>query len=263
MKGYLDSLNLMYVAFTRAVDVLCLGLPEREEKKLKNMGDLLLEVMDMHADLSPALEPLSTYREGNELIIGKLLKYEKVEKKADPWQFSTYKSNTGNRLLRLRMRSDSYFVDEEGVFRNDRVFGNVMHMFFSRIIYADDLDRVLSGLLREGVLSIRDRPVIRGRILELLSAEEVAEWFRRLEGRKVYNERSIIDKDGKVFRPDRVVLDDNRVRVIDFKFGKEENEKYKRQVRNYMELLQEMKYSQVEGFIWYASLGKIIQIENL
>ena len=262
MKGYLDSLNLMYVAFTRAVDVLCLGLPEREEKKLKNMGDLLLEIMDMQADQSPALEPLSTYREGNELIIGKLLKYEKAEKEADPWQFSTYKSNTGNRLLRLRMRSDSYFVDEEGVFRNDRVFGNVMHMVFSRIIYAGDLDRVLSGLLREGVLSVRDRPVIRERILELLSTDDVAEWFRRLEGRKVYNERSIIDADGKIFRPDRVVLDDKHVRVIDFKFGKEENEKYKRQVRNYMNLLKDMNYSQVEGFIWYASLGKIIQIEN-
>ncbi len=35
MKGYLDSLNLMYVAFTRAVDVLCLGLPERMESKDK------------------------------------------------------------------------------------------------------------------------------------------------------------------------------------------------------------------------------------
>ena len=38
MKGYLDSLNLMYVAFTRAVDVLCLGLPETEEDESEKYG---------------------------------------------------------------------------------------------------------------------------------------------------------------------------------------------------------------------------------
>ncbi len=261
MKGFLDSLNLMYVAFTRAVDVLCLGVPERKDEKLKNMGDLLIEIMEMHPELPPALEPMSTYRKGNELIIGSLHSFEKQEREKDPWQFKTYMTNPGNRMLRLRMRSDSYFVDEEGVFRTDRVFGNVMHMVFSRIEYIDDLDTVLNGLLREGVLSIRDRPEIRERILEMISGEGVMEWFRKTDGRAVYNERSIMDRKGKIYRPDRVMLDGDHVRVVDFKFGKGESEKYHTQVWQYINLLKEMGYSRVEGFIWYASLGKIIQIE--
>ena len=147
------------------------------------MGDLLTGILDKVPKLTPALEPLSTFRKGDEIIIGMLPEYEKAEKEIDPWQFKSYVSNTANRLLRLRMRSDSYFVDEEGVFRNDRVFGNVMHMVFSRIGYVDDLERVLNGLLREGVLSVRDLPVIRERIMELLSGKDVAEWFRKSEGR--------------------------------------------------------------------------------
>ncbi len=263
MKGYLDSLNLMYVAFTRAVDVLCIGLPERKEKNLKNMGDLMGAILDKHPELSPALEPLSTYREGAELIIGGLQKYKRPDIEKDPWQFKTYITNPGSRMLRLRMRSDSYFVDEEGVFRNDRIFGNMMHMVFSRIEYADDLDRALTGLLREGVLSIRDKPVIRERILEMLSGERVQGWFKKKEGREVYNERSITDKGGNIFRPDRILLDRDKVTVVDFKFGKGESEKYRKQVGHYMSLLKEMPYKQVEGYIWYASLGKIIQIEQL
>lgn len=263
MRGYLDSLNLMYVAFTRAVDLLYLGIPQREDKKLKNMGDLLISIQDSIPGISPALEPLSTYRDEDILRVGSLDRYEAQARVEDPWQFKTYLSNIGNSLPRMRMRSDSYFVDEEGVFRNDRVFGNMMHMVFSRIEYAEDLDRVLTGLLREGVLSLRDRPVIREKILEMISAEEVGDWFRKTEGRKVLNERSIMDRDGRISRPDRVMVDPDCVRVVDFKFGKGEKNSYHKQVRQYMELLKEMGYPRVEGYLWYASLGKIIQIDSL
>jgi ATP-dependent exoDNAse (exonuclease V) beta subunit len=263
MRGYLDSLNLMYVAFTRAADLLYLGVPQRADYKLKNMGDLLSNIQDLIPDISPALDALSSYREEDVIRVGALDKYEAEARVEDPWQFKTYLSNIGNSLPRMRMRSDSYFVDEEGVFRNDRVFGNMMHMVFSRIEYAEDLDRVLTGLLREGVLSLRDRPAIREKILEMISAEEVGDWFRKKEGRQVLNERSIMDPDGRITRPDRVIVDPDGVRVIDFKFGKGEKESYHRQVRQYMELLKEMGYPRVEGYLWYVSLGKIIQIDSL
>ncbi len=262
MKGYLDSLNLMYVAFTRARDLLWLGVPEREEKKLKNMGDLLMEIMEKIPESTPALEPLSTYRVGDELTIGALPGYEKQKREMNPWQFKTYDTNTGNRMLRLRMRSDSYFADQEGVFRDDRLFGNMMHMVFSNLEYHDDLERVLTGLLREGVLSIRDKPVIREKILEMISKEVVREWFLRAKGREVYNERSIMDGLGSVVRPDRVIVDHDHVTVVDFKFGKIESEKYHNQVQQYMNLLKMMGYIRVEGFLWYASLDKIIQMKQ-
>lgn len=260
MKGYLDSLNLMYVAFTRAVDILWLGLPEREDKKLKNMGDLLLGIMDKNPEKEPALEALDTYREGDELIVGSLPASEKSSFEKDPWQFTSYISNISNRTLRLHMRSDSYFVDEEGVFRTDRVFGNVMHMVFSRIEYTEDVDKVLTGLLKEGIISVRHQPLMKTKILDMLSGELVSEWFERKKGRKIFNERNIISSEGSLFRPDRVILDDKMVRVVDFKFGQIEQKKYDNQVRRYVNLLKDMGYSRVEGFIWYASMGKIIEI---
>lgn len=260
MKGYLDSLNLLYVAFTRAVDVLWVGLPEREEKKLKHMGDLLVDILDKSPPKDPALEILDSYRRGDEISIGSPPVSEKSTFEKDPWQFTTYVSNSGNRAPRLHMRSDSYFVDEEGVFGNDRLFGNVMHMVFSRIEYFEDVDGALAGLLREGVISLRHVPPLKKKILEMLSGEEVSEWFRKMDGRKIYNERNILGPNGSLFRPDRVILDEKLVRVVDFKFGQQTQEKYVNQVRRYVHLLEEMDYPWVEGYIWYATLGKIIQI---
>ncbi len=95
----------------------------------------------------------------------------------------------------------------KALFRNDRVFGNVMHMVFSRIEYMEDIDKVLTGLLREGVLSIRDRPVIRERILEMMAGEGVSDWFRKPREERFIMNGVSLTRRGEIFRPDRVILD--------------------------------------------------------
>ena len=262
MKGYLDSLNLMYVALTRAVDVMFLGVPVPEEEGLKNTGDLLQTILDIKPEGEPALEPLVHYRSGDVITIGQMPGYEKKPREKDPWQFVTYSSHPENRLLKVRMRSDAYFVDEEGTFRTEQVFGNMMHMVFSRILMAGDVDPVLNSLRKEGVLSSRDCPELRKKIMEMISQPGVEDWFSVGEGRTVFNERSIFCGNGKVLRPDRVIVDGNGVTVVDFKFGQFEKENYLAQVRNYMDHLHHMGYSPVKGYIWYVMLGKTIQIEQ-
>ena len=67
--------------------------------------------------------------------------------------------------------------------------------------------------------------------------------------------------DGSFYRPDRVVETPDEVVVIDYKFGAVERSSYKKQVRTYMQLIGEMGYARVSGFIWYLSLGKIEAVE--
>ncbi len=45
-------------------------------------------------------------------------------------------------------------------------------------------------------------------------------------------------------RPDRVMMKDDQVVVVDFKFGKE-NPKYNKQVKGYMQLLTKMGYKNI------------------
>ena len=48
--------------------------------------------------------------------------------------------------------------------------------------------------------------------------------------------------------------------VVDYKFG-EENSSHNKQISNYMHELLDMGYTEVKGFIWYVTTGKILQIE--
>ena len=90
----------------------------------------------------------------------------------------------------------------------------------------------------------------------------VKDWFS--DRWDLFNECSILRYDSitnQVIerRPDRVMSDGKRIIVVDFKFGKE-REQYKDQVREYMLLLRDMGYQQVEGYLWYVYANHIEQV---
>ena len=63
-----------------------------------------------------------------------------------------------------------------------------------------------------------------------------------------------------MIRPDRVMTRGDRARVVDFKFGEVERDQYLRQVSGYMQYLSDLGYREVKGYVWYAQLGKTIQV---
>ena len=58
-------------------------------------------------------------------------------------------------------------------------------------------------------------------------------------------------------RPDRVMMDEQKIVVVDFKFGKP-REEYREQVQRYMKLLTNMGYQHVSGYIWYVIRNEVI-----
>ena len=263
MKGYMDNLNLMYVAFTRAKDALYIGIPESDGHTLRSTGDLIWAIKDLKPEGEPALDSLESYRSGQLFSLGSLPQYGKRVEGEDPWQFTTYPVNQRNRTLKVRMRSDEYFVDEDGSFRTGQMYGNIMHRVFSRISSVDDVAPILTTMEKEGLLPGKDRIVLQERILKMITQPGVERWFSIGENRSIYNERSILCGEGVVLRPDRVIVEGGRVTVIDFKFGGLEKNYYKEQVRNYMLQLGKVGYREVEGFVWYVMLGKTIQIDTV
>ena len=259
MKGYMDNLNLLYVAFTRAQDVLYAGIPASEGEKMQHVGDLIWSILPLTPEKGPALESLENYREGNAISLGRLPDYRVREEEPDPWQFTSYPVMHRERQLRIRSRSDEYFLDEEGRFQSNRMYGNIMHMIFSRIQTGQDVDRVVSSFYRQGVLPGSEREHITGQIRGMISQPGVKSWFSDPSW-TVYNERSILCGDGRVLRPDRIMTKGDHVIVVDFKFGGIEKEQYRRQVAAYMQQLKMLGYARVTGYIWYVNMGRTIQI---
>jgi len=260
MKGYMDKLNLLYVAFTRAKDLLYIGLPKKELKEVQSTGDLMQVIMSIKPVKEPCTAALQSYMDGNVLTIGEMPFYSSLKQEDDPWQFRSYPVNRDKRSLRVRLRSDQYFVDEEGIFRTGRMYGNAMHKIFSRIITIDDLGKVLDSLVKEGQVPGKERDELEAMILEKLSAPIVRDWFSEAGSKRVFNERTILCGNGSVLRPDRVILEGERLTVVDFKFGELEKPSYISQVRNYMDRLKQMSYSHVDAYLWYVMLDKTVKI---
>jgi ATP-dependent exoDNAse (exonuclease V) beta subunit len=262
MKGFMDRLNLMYVAFTRARDMLYMGIPRREARGLKNTGDLWQAILHQEPEKQPCTGILAESMEGRVLSLGEMPVYELTPEKEDPWRFQRYPVNRGGRQLKIHLRSDQYFLDEEGVYRTGRMYGNLMHQLFSLIDTVDDVDRAVAQLQREGLLPEKERTAMLAHVREIIGRKEVSAWFPRSGSASIFKERSLLCGSGEVLRPDRVVVEGERATVIDFKFGESERASHHQQVGEYMKQLSLMGFKQVEGYLWYVVLDRIIKIET-
>ena len=121
------------------------------------------------------------------------------------------------------------------------------------------MEKAIEWLEREG----EDVGELRSEVDEIIAIEGVAEFFDSKW--RVMNEAEIFDgANGRVYRPDRVMIDGekNEVIVVDYKFGEytdELHQKYSRQVGRYVRLIKEMGYD-ARGYILYAKERKLIQI---
>lgn len=277
LQLWVDNLNLLYVAFTRACKNLIVWC--KDEKK-DTVSRLLRESIDCMKDI--------------EMICNttELVEEEEVSEGSDEPIVYEYgeicisgdkkKSDTTNRLVAVpeavnvkiesleteidfkQSNRSADFIrgdeDEEENLRSQYIRqGQLLHTLFASIDTREDLPSAIERLLFEGVIESAEKAEEIRKVAErALSLDEVKDWY---SGEwTLYNECSIIynDEQGKMQtrRPDRVMMKDDEVVVVDFKFGKKKPE-YSTQVREYMFLLSEMGYTDIKGYIWYVYSGEL------
>lgn len=276
MQNTIDNLNLLYVAFTRAgKNLFVIGkrddrysrsalLQNTIEKLPKELNDTTLEGMDDKDD-----DIFFEYGEFAESNVSKEKKAtENVFLQPDRKIDATLETYDIPIVFRQSNKSKDFIAQAEGEEQTANSFikiGNILHQVFSNIQTADDIPQVLDRFEQDGILYGEDlnREKLQKMLSEYISTNEmVADWFS--PHWKLYNECSILTTDkntGEVCerRPDRVMKDGNRVVVVDFKFGKM-NDKYIGQVREYMQLLRNMGYPDVKGFLWFVRKGIIKEV---
>lgn len=144
--------------------------------------------------------------------------------------------------------------------------GKLLHEIFSGIEREDQLEKVLHTYLDRGILTNEAQMQrIRKLIERGMNLPQVKEWF---SGKyKVINECEIVhisEENGapEARRPDRVMFADDRIIVVDFKFGRPNPEEYEKQVRLYMGLMQAMYPDmRIEGHLWYVYRNQIDEVK--
>ena len=110
----------------------------------------------------------------------------------------------------------------------------------------------------EGLIDEDQSCVIKYEIEQLLSKQPFTEWF---SGKwKVRTEASILTPDGSIYRPDRVMTQNDKAVIVDYKFGKE-SESYSSQINRYAELIRQMGINTVECFLWYVDSEKLVKVQ--
>ena len=278
LQLWVDNLNLLYVAFTRACKNLIVWCKDEQKdtvsKLLRESIDCMKEIK-MTCNMPELNEEYEEDKEENDEPI--VYEYGEIcissEKK---------KSDSTNRLVAIpeavnikiesleteidfkQSNRSADFIrgdeDEEENLRSQYIRqGQLLHTLFASIDTKENLIAAIERLLFEGVIESAEKAQEIYEIAEkALNLDEVKDWY---SGEwTLYNECSIIynDEQGKMQtrRPDRVMMKDDEVVVVDFKFGKKKPE-YSTQVREYMSLLSEMGYTGIKGYIWYVYSGEL------
>lgn len=163
---------------------------------------------------------------------------------------------------RLRFSADAadFFSSEgqAGVSASRRIRGVVLHDILSRVVVSDDLAASVRLSVINGELSENEAVEVEELLYERVASVKDYRWFDAADS-KIMNETSLIDTDGELYRPDRVVIRGASVTIVDYKFG-EHRRTYERQMKKYADIWSRMGYDDVSAFLWYVQTGEIVRI---
>lgn len=163
---------------------------------------------------------------------------------------------------RMKFSADSLdFFSEEGeagISASNRIKGVVLHDILARIMRPDDLEDAVSGFLLKGEVTHPEAAQIRELLSARIGSAVSRGWFPDRADR-ILNETAIIDSDGKIYRPDRVVVNDGNVIIIDYKFGGH-HPIYERQLKRYADLWRRMGYDNVSAYLWYVHTDDVREV---
>jgi len=134
--------------------------------------------------------------------------------------------------------------------------GTFIHYILGLIETHEDLDKALAMALKNGDVAQNEIADIRENVEKVIRHPNLKEFFT--DKYTVMNERDILTAEGKLLRPDRISIFDNKVTLIDYKTGKK-NQKHKEQIYSYADALEEMGFTVKNKIIVY--IDKEVNLE--
>ena len=279
LQNCVDNLNLLYVAFTRAGNNLFI-IGKREARGSRSMlieqclpmvAEKIEEAQfeyDDNADMALRFEYGNLYVPPADAADGS---YTQNVFKAQVKPVNIAIESFDSKVEFRQSNQSRDFVGEDTMSEEDSErqryikMGSILHQIFSTIRTADDIDQALLQMQLDGVIydDIITADRLAKMLRERLTNSKVAEWFSPRW--QLFNECTILKRDtvtGEVVerRPDRVMTDGKIVIVVDFKFGSPKPE-YHEQVREYVNLLADMGYNDIRGYLWYVYSNKIEEVK--
>ena len=248
----LDNINVLYVALTRAEEqlyVISQSLkPRKDGEYPDNMASFLIKYL---IDKREFNEDKLEYEFGNPVKLS-----PETDKTVDVKLISSVKEVLDPKNIKIAQRESVMW----GTHQQEAIeYGNVVHEILSFVKTKRDVDLAIIKAIESGLITVNQKDVVYKTIQEIVNHDELSSFFA--EGNEVLNEQTIIQKQGKTIKPDRMVLTNKKeFFLLDYKTGTH-NPEYQLQLENYQNAIELMGYKVVKKSLIY--IGEQINVVNL
>lgn len=241
----LDNINLLYVALTRPVEQLyIIGKKDINSKGIENLKTFSGLFINYLKASNYWNDAQTHYTFGNPIKQSKT----KTETTHTIVQEDFITTSASSHNINI-ITNSGYLWDTTQKEAIEK--GNLVHNIMSNIKTIRDIDFVLQDYVTSGIIDNAQQEELQQTITNIVAHPQLKDYFS--QDLTIYNEKDIITKDGKIFRPDRIVINkNNEAIIIDYKTGLH-NPKYQQQLQDYHDVLNEMGYKTIKKVLIYIN----------
>lgn len=238
----LDNLNLLYVAFTRAVERLYIISFRGEKTTMKSVDQWL----------DPYLEKIG----GNSPFEFGELKMPIAKKKKNSLALQLPPLSFCLSSSVVNIRSSSFPLDQG---KSDPIQkGIAIHAILSGIRTVSDIKTEITQAERRGIITKEEGIDLHQKVIQLLQHPLLEPHYS--ENVHSITEKELITADGNVLRPDKVSVYNGKTFVIDYKSGNRHDKKYLSKMQEYEKALLELGHTDISKILAYVDLNEVIEI---
>lgn len=258
LSTHLDNLNLLYVSFTRPVHRLYVFTRlAKPSEKVASAGQLISNLL-----YSFGQEDFWN-NDHTRFVIGEpqnlTVSAGKDFSAAFPLLDIAFPLINLSKDIRIRYRSNRFLHVNMISQREKMSAGELVHEALALVKTEHDIPAAIQHLVNKGLTPSSNTKILANQLNAIVKNENVTDWF---SGKWIVrNEAEIIASQGKVLRPDRVMIRETEAVIIDYKTG-QPHARHHGQVREYMGALEEMGYAPVKGYVYYLNLGIVEETGN-
>ena len=249
-EDLLDTINVLYVALTRAEEQLYIISSMNIGKKgdlPNNMSSFFIKFLQENKFDESIME----YEFGN------LNKLSSEKSNLQTTQTIPQVATIFNpKSIKIAQRESLMWNTKQ---QKSIEYGNIIHEVLSFVKTKKDVDLAITKAIENGLIVSTLREEVYTTIHQIVNHEELACFFS--ENNRVLNEKTIIQKEGNLVKPDRMVINaNNEIYLLDYKTGLHQA-KYELQLQNYQTTIEKMDYKVTKKALIY--IGKTINVVNL
>lgn len=249
-EDLLDSINVLYVALTRAEEQLHIisSMNIKKDGSLpNNLSSFFIEFLH-----DKGFEETKFLYEFGQTA--KLSTDEQTEKNTEV--IPQVASTLNPKNIKIAQRESVMWNTKQ---QNAIEYGNTIHEILSFVKTKNDIDLAITKAIENGLIVVSQKEEVAKTINEIVEHNDLVDFFAL--GTKVLNEQTIIQKEGNLVKPDRMVLHkNNEIYLLDYKTGSH-LPKYQQQLEQYQNAIEDMGYKVVKKTLVY--IGEGIEIVNL